>query len=379
MKKSIVYFYAFIWLLLPLATAAQDATALYNEGVKLKKEGKIKDAVAKFKEAISLKPGYTEALYESGWCYNDLKEYSNAITALRKARPGWPDVAKLHFELGYAFDKSEQRDSAVASYNRCLAINPDYSLAHKQMGYLAYADEDYVTALDRFAKYEAVAKVTINDYLYWYRKGFSYNAGKEYAKAIEPLEKSKSLKSDYLNTYLELGFALARLKKSDEAISQYKKAMTVDPTSYVPYNGIGEIYRDNIKDMNESMSWYRRALEIKSNERKANFGIGYCLNSLGRYQEAMPYLKSAIEAESTYTAAYVELGYSEYMTRNNTDAITHLNKAISLSPKNENARYYLGLIYVQQRNKTMAQRMVNELKELSSKNAAALQSKVDAL
>jgi tetratricopeptide (TPR) repeat protein len=155
--------------------------------------------------------------------------------------------------------------------------------------------------------------------------------------------------------------------------------MQADPASHIPYNGIGEVYRDNIKDMNESISWYKKALEKKKNERKANFGIGYCLNSLGRYDEAIPYLKSAIDVESTYTAAYVDLGYAYYMTNRNSEAISNLEKAISLSPLNENGRYYLGLVYIAQKDRTKAQKMVNELRQLSSKHAEALQAKVDKM
>ncbi|MBK8953485.1 MAG: tetratricopeptide repeat protein [Chitinophagaceae bacterium] len=213
--------------------------------------------------------------------------------------------------------------------------------------------------------------------MYWYRKGFIFNAIKEYAKAKEPLTKSLSLKSDYLNTFLELGFASSRLKQDEDAINYYKKAMEIDPKSHVPYNGIAEVYRDNKKDCNEAIAWYRKALSVKPKERKADFGIGYCLNSAGKYTEAIPYLMEAVEQEPTYTAAFVELGYSYYKTGNDAEAEENFTEAISLNPKNENARYYACLMYLKQKNKVLAQKMVNELKSLSSKYTDELQKKVD--
>jgi tetratricopeptide (TPR) repeat protein len=379
MKAIHKYFITALLLLTALAGQTQDATALVKEGLKLKDDKKPREALEKFKQAIAIKPSYSEAHYESGWCYNDLKEYVSAIISLRKARIGWSNIPKVHFELGYAFQKTDKTDSAVICYNRCLELKPDYSLAYKQLGYVSYDRENYEEALSNFSKYESNAKAAVTDYLYWYRKGFSNNALKNYSEAKTALNKSLEFKTDYINTWLELGFAATRLKLNDDAIGYFQKAMAIDPKNHVCYNGIAEVYRDNKKDYAEAMSWYHKTLDVKTNERKACYGIGYCLNSTGKYAEAIPYLKTAVAEEPTYTAAFVELGYSHYRIDKNTEAIEYLNKALSLNPKNENARYYAVLVYVKQKNKTQAQKMVDELKNMSSKYVAELQKKVDAL
>ena len=359
--------------------AAQDAQALYNDGVKLKNEKKIKEAIEKFKQAVSLKPNYTEACYEWGWCQNDLKDYEGAIVSLRKVRLTWGHIPKVHFELGYAFEKSNKTDSAISCYNRCLQLKTDYSLAFKQLGYIAYAKEDYTNALEQFTKYENASKTEIKDYLFWYRKGFSYNAIKEYTNAKKALLQSLTYKTDFNSTYLELGFASTRLKEDDEAIGYYQKAIGIDARSHIPYNGIAEVYRDNKKDRVQAITWYQKTLAINPTERKACFGMGFCLNSQGKYNEAISYLKTAIEKEPTYTAAFVELGYSYFKVNRITEAIDNLNKAISLNANNENSRYYLALIYINQKNKVKAQQMIDQLKTLNSKHVSTLQPKVDAL
>lgn len=359
--------------------ATQDAQTLYNDGVKLKNEKNIKEAAEKFKQAVSLKPSYTEARYEWGWCQNDLKDYEGAIANLRNVRLTWGHIPKVHFELGYAFEKSNKTDSAINCYNRCLQLKSDYSLAFKQLGYIAYTKEDYANAIIQFKKYEEASKTEITDYLYWYRKGFSYNDQKDFFSAKAALLKSLSFKKDYINTFLELGFACSRLKEDDEAISYYNQAIIIDPKSHVPYNGIAEVYRDNKKDRELAKTWYQKTLAINPTERKACFGMGFCLNSQGKYNDAIPYLKTAIEKEPTYTAAFVELGYSYFKVNRITEAIDNLNKAISLNASNENSRYYLALIYISQKNKVKAQQIVNELKALNSKHVSTLQPKVDAL
>lgn len=379
MKNKIRFVFFILLFAFSITGKAQDAKTLYNEGLQLKKDQKIQEALQKFKSAVALQKNYKEAIYESGWCYNDLKMYSDAMSALKEARKYWPDMPKVHFELAYAFEKSYKYDSALAIYRRCLELKPDYALAYKRIGEVYYQQEDYKRTLEEYQRYEYNTTNTITDYLYWYHKGFANNALKDYYAAKTALMKSEELKKDYINTYFELGFASSKLKQDEEAIGYFNKAMNIEPKNHISYNGIAEVYRDNKKNMDEAMNWYRKSLDLKPNERKANFGMGYCLNSKNKYQEAISYLTNAIENERNYTAAYVELGYSQFKTRRYDEALKNFAKALELNPKNENARYYSGLLYIERKDKAKAQKMVDELKDLSSKNAAALQTKVNEM
>ena len=111
-------FLTILLLITTLHINAQDAEALYNEGVQLKDAKKSAEALAKFRKAVELKPGYTAALYEMGWCQNDTKDYTGALSSLRKARLAWYTIPKVHFELGFAFEKTNLTDSAIESYNK---------------------------------------------------------------------------------------------------------------------------------------------------------------------------------------------------------------------------------------------------------------------
>ena len=368
-----------ILTLIPAFTFSQTAEELYTEGTRLKTEKRPTEAIAKLQRALTLKPDYTAARYELAWCQNDTKNYTEAISNLRIVRREWATIPKVHFELGYAFEQSGSYDSARASYYRCLTYKPDYSNIYKRLGYVEYQTNNHTTAISHFNKQIEISGDGINDYLFWYRKGYCENATKDYENAIKSLLKSEGQKKDFTNTYLELGFANTKLKKNEDAINWFNKAIALEPENHIPYNGIAEVYRDNYKDIPKAMEWYRKTLAINIKERKGNFGMGYCLNSQGKYTEAMPYLKTAIEQETTYTAAYTELGYSYYKTGNYSDALTNLNKSISQNANSVNPHYYACLVYLAQKNKPKAQGMVNELKRLGSKYGDELQKKVNEL
>jgi tetratricopeptide (TPR) repeat protein len=364
---------------LSYAQVTIEAQTLYNHGLKLKDERKVAEALEKFKQAISINPNYTDALYQAGRCQNELKNYYSAIDYLRKAREVWSVIPKVYFELGYAFEKSGSLDSAIKCYNRCLDLKPDHAAASRQLGYIEFGQEDYANALAHFNKYESALKSEIPDYLYWFRKGYMQNVLKDYNNAKTSLQKSLTYKDNYINTFLELGFAATKLNQDEEAIGYFKKAIDIDSTVHTSYNGIAEVYRDNKKDREQAMTWYRKTLAMNPSEKKANFGMGYCYNSLKKYFQAIDHLKKAIESDPTYTAAYVELGYSYFKLGKDPDAIAQFDKAISQNPKNENARYYACLLHIRVKNKALAQKVLNELKALSSKYVAELEPEVNAL
>src|SRR3954466_4292228 len=117
----------FCLLLIDKVNAQPSITVVnsYNEGLKLKNAGKYKEALSVFKDAIEKNPDYTDALFEAGWISNELKEGSNAITYLQKAKQLKPS-ASVFFELGYAYQSSEIINEAIENYKKALEIYPKY-------------------------------------------------------------------------------------------------------------------------------------------------------------------------------------------------------------------------------------------------------------
>jgi tetratricopeptide (TPR) repeat protein len=372
---------ALLWLLTLVTnnSVAQNAESFFAEGVKLKTERKYSEAKEKFAKAIELKADYGEALFELGWCENEIADYANAIHHFTQTTKLWPNIAKVYFELGYAFEKFGKTDSAIANYNTCVRLKPDYINAYKQLAAITFDQRNYPTAADYYKKLLGKTAVEIKDTLSWYNKGYCENITEDYAAAKMSLLNSLKYKIDNVKIFLQLGFACKQLNQNDQAIDYYKKAIDLDPGSYTSHNGIGDVYRDNMDNMEEAMNWYKKALEINPKERKANFGMGYCLNNTGKYEEAIPYLKTAIESEPNYAGVLVELGYSYYKTGKDTSAIEYLNRAISLNSKNISALYYLSMVYVKQKNKEKVLQILDQLKSLAPKYAEDLQKKVDTL
>jgi len=362
-----------------LMAKSQTAQSLLDEGKELKKAGKCQDAIEKFNQSYKMDPGFTDALYEKGWCQVELKKYDQALITLREVRKSWPKVARVHFELGYAFEKTGMTDSALQSYQACLEINPSYSLVYKQYGNITYDKGDYATALGHFKKYIELTKMEIKDYGFWYRKGYAENNTEQFEAAKQSMFRSLALKPDYTKTYLELGYANDKLGRYDSAIYYFQKAVDMEPKNHVGYNGIAAVYRDRYKNIPTAMEWYQKTLMLNPTERKANFGMGYCLNAQSKFSDAIPYLKQAIASEPTYSAAFTELGYSYFKTNQDELAEQHLKKAIEMNPSGVSQLYYAALLYLRKKDKPKALAMADALQRLNTKYAGEIRERANQL
>jgi tetratricopeptide (TPR) repeat protein len=370
----------FLLVLFISATASgqQSAFDYYNRGLQLKDEKNCTAAIAAFKKAIELKPGYTEALYEMGWCCNDTQKFAEALAALTKAKANWPDVPKLYFELGYAYQKLSRPDYAKTNYNKCLELKPDYTNAYKQLADMDYDNAVYDTALVYYTKYFSNVKEPVTNEGLYYKKGYCENAAKKYDDAIASMRKAIEIKSNYYEAYSEIGFACTKLKKAEEALVAYNEALKIKPDHYSAYIGLGDINKDIKKNTEEALKNYLKANELMAGVKKTLYCIGWCYNDKSDYSNAVTYLTKALALDDKYNAALTELGYSYYKQKNYSSALETFKKSIELY-KSELSHYYAGCCYADMGNKAEAQKMYDALKAVNSKNAEPLLTKISKM
>src|SRR4030095_8183407 len=89
------------------------AVAAAENGVKLVKAGRHKEAAGEFELAIRLNPEFAVAFNDLGVTYNSLRRYEDAIKVLTAALRLSPDYADAYYNLGVAFDKLRQFRQAI--------------------------------------------------------------------------------------------------------------------------------------------------------------------------------------------------------------------------------------------------------------------------
>ena len=106
----------------------------YNAGLDMVRRGSYLDAVAQFKRAIELDPGFAEAVYNLGVTFQKLDSHEKAVEQFEDAIELRPGNAQYYYALGNSYFHLQRYDRAVRSFERALSVNANhleaqYSLA----------------------------------------------------------------------------------------------------------------------------------------------------------------------------------------------------------------------------------------------------------
>lgn len=252
--KIILYFF---FLLISISGFAQTdkADELYKNAMQLKTEGKCNDAVELLKKSVELKPNFTTALYELGWCYNELQLYKEALVVLQKAFLLDPTGHKIIYESGFAKYKLGQISAAFEDYNKALALNPSFAKAYTARADLYKdAQKNTAAALVDYLKAISFDTITVKTF-YW--AGWCYNDLHQYEKAIPYLQKAIGFEKQNYLSYAEIGFTYFSLNRIDEAVEHLLIADKLKPNFETTLYYIGMCYvkqnkkQDAVKKYNE--------------------------------------------------------------------------------------------------------------------------------
>ena len=106
-------------------------------GVALEKDGKMKEALQHFNNAIRLKPDYMFAFINRGTVYYKLGLYQQATYDYNQVIRLNPYYAEAYNNRGLAYGKLGQFHQAVNNFNEAIKLKPDYVDAFNNRG-LAY-------------------------------------------------------------------------------------------------------------------------------------------------------------------------------------------------------------------------------------------------
>ena len=97
------------------------------------------------------------------------------------------------------------------------------------------------------------------------------------------------------------------LKKFDEALTMFHKALTIDPKHFVGHIGRGSaLFR--LKRYPEALDCYEKAMAIAPDQVQGYNNRGLALAMLGRYDEAFASYDKALEIDPNFVEAYVNRG-----------------------------------------------------------------------
>jgi tetratricopeptide (TPR) repeat protein len=172
--RALLALFIIIFICIPVSAYSADATGLYSSGRNLTVSGNYTGAVAMYNKAITLEPTYFEA---------------------------WNGIAD-------ALNRNGQFNEALSASNRSLELNPDYVNGWINRGQILY-NIGY--------RFEDVA----------------HDLGKAdalYAEQVGAFEKAISLDPNNAEAWFNKAYALAGMKRYNEAIAAFDRVKVIDPS-----------------------------------------------------------------------------------------------------------------------------------------------------
>jgi tetratricopeptide (TPR) repeat protein len=112
----------------------ENAFAAINIAVQARREGRLDEAIALYREALRVSPGFFEATYGLGNVLVLQGAVDAGIAHYRAALRIRPGVAEVWFNLGAAEAQQGRREEAVAAYRMALSLKPELVDGHMNLG-----------------------------------------------------------------------------------------------------------------------------------------------------------------------------------------------------------------------------------------------------
>ncbi|MCI0356178.1 MAG: TIGR03032 family protein, partial [Acidobacteria bacterium] len=115
----------------------------FQQGVEHYRQGRLREAIAAYRECVRLDPSFPSARYNLGVALGDADELEEAVACLRAVAEAEPERAEAWNSLGYLACRQRRAGEAVTFYQRAIELQPDYAQAHFNLGLTLLQLGDY--------------------------------------------------------------------------------------------------------------------------------------------------------------------------------------------------------------------------------------------
>lgn len=320
-NKNLLVYKAF---LLQRSQKYDEAIKTWNEVLNEEKDNKI----ASFNLA--------RAYHEKGNFSKEIELYQNLLSLVENAE-NQEERHKLKQNLACALHKNKDLDKARSLYEEVLTKEPDNSKLLFNYGLLLNMQERYNEAVSYLEK--AIEKKYENPPLVY----------KELVKSYLNLNDNEKLKNTYkrwldieagnFNTRVEYAKFLTKIGNTQEAISEYRIAITLggndNSKALIP---LANMYKD-LGMYEDAISTYKKIILLQHGNFLAYYNLGILCQMSEKLQEAQNYLLKSIELNEKYSPAYYALGLTYVKSSDLQKAKEMFQRYLEMDPQGEYGAY----------------------------------------
>ncbi|MBI5359800.1 MAG: tetratricopeptide repeat protein [Planctomycetes bacterium] len=351
-----------IFLLISHLRAAQKIEEYRANAFKLFLDGKFEDARVLCEKVIDLKPGDKDIAELLDKCKNTIREReeklkktqeqaerrAKAKVILDRATGNSPPEQRIKIAsealkadpyfgeawqvIGYAYKDLSMFDKAFDAFSNAIKLTP--TLAY------SYYERADITAFKRgqlnesIPDFKKVIELDPNSHIGWFARGeiarnLAWNGHdlKKYDEAIEAFSKAIELYPDYTFAYNQRGWAHSQKGDWQNALTDYDKEVSLLPDNPQALNNRGSAYQQ-LRYFDEALADYSKALQIDPYYTELYINRGLIYTDRGLLDEALNDFNVALQLVPGHAWAYNGRG-RVYARKNELDkAISDFSNAI---------------------------------------------------
>ena len=282
---------------------------------------------------IALNPQARNAYRHLGNALYKQKRYEEAVDAYRVAIAQRPNHAKAHFNLGGVLNKLRRFEEAETHLRRAIALEPKTKYRYRHLGNALYEQGRYAEAVDAYR-----VAVQHPDYALAHSNlGMALNKLGRFEEAETHLRRAIALDSKTKHSHRYLGNALYEQGRYAEAVDAYRVAAAQRPNDAVAHASLGAAL--NVLGRNEEAETHlHRALALNPSHTEALYFLATLRAEQQRYDEMLGLLQRLIDIDPNDAEAHVSMGVAFFFLGRSDEALRSFDQALSLDPTLENAR-----------------------------------------
>ena len=290
-----------------VAKSPQKARPHYNLGLAFSRQGRGKEVIYHYLQALRIKPDFVKARYNLGNALEKQGRTEEAIEHFKETLRIKPDFVEAHINLGKALGKQGRTEEATEHFLAALRINPDDMEAHYNLG----------NALGGQGRTE---------------------------EAIEHFLAALRIKPDDEQVHYNLGIALFRTGNTQEAITHFRKAVRIKPDFEEALYNLGTVLF-NTRKTDEAIVYLQKALQMNPNNAGTHVTLGAALINKGEIATAISHFREALRLNPGYAAAQGNLMQASAILNKIDVAIADIKTDLIFYPENSGSHYKLGKLY----------------------------------
>ena len=179
------------------------------------------------------------------------KVWQNSINLFTDLVKKYPNQPHAHFVLAKNLIDVPDLNAALESMNRSIGLDPKMSESYFYRGNIYYGQENYAAALNDYLKAVELNPKYSEAY---YNIGVTYNTTNKFQESIEPLTKAINMTpNEYM--YQTRASSFFNLRRLQEALDDYSKAIAINPKAGQAYFNRGATYLNMQQKSNACADW----------------------------------------------------------------------------------------------------------------------------